>query len=272
MKTITPSTIFNFQLRDTDLQESVRANKVLRAKPISRELYEDLMDIKNSRAQLNQERRPLFFFIGLSVSLLLVILVFNWKTYNREMVDLGTLDQSFEEILDVPLSTQQPPPPPMKKLEVFTLKEAADQVVVEEIKISLDVEITENMAVEETIYEDFGEEMEEEKVEEIFLIVEDQANFPGGISEFYKYVAQNIVYPEGAMRLNVSGRVFVKFVVERDGSLTQVTVIKGIGAGCDEEAARVLENSPKWNPAKQRGRTVRQWLTLPINFVLREGR
>ncbi|MEQ9302747.1 MAG: energy transducer TonB [Marinoscillum sp.] len=233
-------------------------------------MYKDLMDLKKSRAQLHEERRPLFFFIGLSVSLLLVILVFNWKTYDHEMVDLGTLDQSFEEILEVPLSTQPPPPPPKKMLEVFTLKEAADQVVVEEIKISLDVEITEEMAVDQIIYEDLGMEMEEEKVEEIFLIVEDQANFPGGIGEFYKYVAQNIGYPEPARRLNVSGRVFVKFVVEKDGSLTQVTVIKGIGAGCDEEAMRVIENSPKWNPAKQRGRTVRQWLTLPINFVLRE--
>ena len=106
------------------------------------------------------------------------------------------------------------------------------------------------------------------QVDEIFTIVEDQPTPPGGMSAFYKYVATSLRYPAQARRMGIEGKVFVQFVVGKDGTLTDVQAIKGIGAGCDEEAVRVISRAKKWSPGKQRGRPVRVRMILPITFKL----
>ncbi len=111
-------------------------------------------------------------------------------------------------------------------------------------------------------------EIEKPKEEEIFTSVEQNPEFPGGNIEALKYIAKNIKYPSAAQRANVSGKVFIKFVVERDGSIGDVQILKGIGFGCDEEAQRVIKGMPKWSPGKQNGRNVRVWFTLPVNYQL----
>lgn len=103
---------------------------------------------------------------------------------------------------------------------------------------------------------------------EIFTAVEHSAEFPGGIQKFYDYLGKQIKYPAAARENNVQGKVYMTFVVEKDGSLTDIKVMRGIGSGCDEEAIRVLKASPKWKPGEQNGRTVRQQYTVPINFTL----
>jgi protein TonB len=254
---------------DVNLPRALHANSILNAKRHDLEVYESMLDFKRDREKIQNERKPLFFFIGLTISLLMVVIAFNWKTYdNSALLDLGNVQGDFDEIIEVPTSIQPPPPPP-QKMEVFTVKEVDDNVIIEEIKLDLDVELTEEMKVADVVFEVFDEPVEE-KAEEIFQIVEQSPAFPGGIGEFYKYVAQNIEYPALASRLGVSGRVFVRFVIEKDGSLTDIRVVKGIGSGCDVEAARVLEGSPKWTPGKQRGNNVRVYMTVPIHFLLRQ--
>ncbi len=108
----------------------------------------------------------------------------------------------------------------------------------------------------------------EEDPNKIFTAVEKEPGFQGGIEKFYKYLQNNIHYPAVAKENNVQGKVFVTFVVERDGSLTDIKVVRGIGSGCDEEAQRVLRNSPKWTPGIQNGRPVRVQYTMPISFTL----
>jgi periplasmic protein TonB len=85
---------------------------------------------------------------------------------------------------------------------------------------------------------------------------------------FYSLVGQNIKYPKSARRLGIEGRVFIQFIVEKDGSLSDIKCIKGIGGGCDEEAERVISLSKKWTPGKQRGKIVKQKMVLPIMFKL----
>ena len=114
----------------------------------------------------------------------------------------------------------------------------------------------------------FEEAPEEEVVDEIFDIVEDQPEFPGGIAAFYKYVGKNMNYPKQARRMGIEGKVYVQFIVDKDGSVTNVRAVKGIGAGCDEEAERVLKSSPKFKPGKQRGRPVKVRMMMPIIFKL----
>lgn len=104
---------------------------------------------------------------------------------------------------------------------------------------------------------------------EIFTILHESAEFPGGLKEWAKYLSINLRYPEEAQRLGVEGRVFVQFIVEKDGSLTDIKVVKGIVAGCNEEAIRLIKESPKWNPGKRKnGEVVRQKYIQNILFKL----
>lgn len=110
----------------------------------------------------------------------------------------------------------------------------------------------------------------EEDPNKIFTSVEKIPEFPGGIEAFYKYLGKSIKYPSVARENGTQGRVIVSFVCERDGSLTDIKVARGIGDGCDEEAVRVLRASPRWKPGIQNGRPVRVAYSVPISFTLAE--
>lgn len=103
---------------------------------------------------------------------------------------------------------------------------------------------------------------------EIFTAVEQNPEFVGGQAKMYQYLGENIKYPAAAQRANISGRVFVKFVVEDDGSIGDVNVMKGIGFGCDEEAIRVVKSMPRWKPGVQNGKNVRVYYNMPIVYRL----
>ena len=110
---------------------------------------------------------------------------------------------------------------------------------------------------------------EEVKVEEeVFVVVEEQAEFPGGLDSMYAYIVKNLKYPEAAKEKGIEGRVFVQFVIEKDGSISNVKILRGIGGGCEEAAVEMIKNMPKWKPGKQRGKPVRFLFTLPIKFEL----
>ncbi len=219
---------------------------------------------KNPKADLAR-KSGLFMNIGLTVSLLLVIVAFEWRTYDKsELMDLGQMDDDFEDIMEIPPTEQPPPPPP--KVQIPEIIEVPDEEEIEEeIEVELDVEVTEETVIEDIIFE---EAPEEEVVEEVFTIVEDPAEFPGGMAAFYKYVGDNMSYPSQARRMGIEGRVYVQFVIDKQGNITEVTAVKGIGAGADEEAERVLRESPNWKPGKQRGRAVKQRMVIPIIFKL----
>lgn len=108
--------------------------------------------------------------------------------------------------------------------------------------------------------------LNESKAPEIFMITEELATPKGGIQNFYQYIQDNLRYPAQAKRLGVEGRVFVQFVINEDGSFSQIEIKKGIGAGCDEEAVRLIKAALKWKPAKNRGKIVRSRRMVPIIF------
>ncbi len=219
---------------------------------------------KNPKSDVHRQK-PLFLNIGLVISLVLAISAFEWKFYDDgNLVDLGNVADDFEDLLEIP-PTEQPPPPPPKIQQPEIIEIPDEEEIDEEIDIDLDVEITEETVIEEIIV---AEAPEEEVADEIFTIVEEQADFPGGIAAFYKYVKRKMKYPPQARRMGMEGKVFVQFVVERDGSITDVKAIRGLGAGTDEEAVRVIKSSPKWKPGKQRGVPVRVRRVIPITFRL----
>ena len=104
--------------------------------------------------------------------------------------------------------------------------------------------------------------------EEIFLVVENEPEFPGGSDSLYAYIARNIKYPETAKKEKIEGRVFVTFVIEKDGQVSSAKILRDIGGGCGEEAIRVVKSMPKWKPGTQRGNPVRFQFNLPVSFML----
>ncbi len=111
-------------------------------------------------------------------------------------------------------------------------------------------------------------EVAEPKEEAPFVVVEQNPDFPGGQAGLRDYLQRNLRYPAAASRASVMGKVYLSFVVNTDGSLTDIQIMKGIGYGCDEEALRVLKAMPRWKPGRQSGRAVRVKFTLPITFML----
>lgn len=221
---------------------------------------------KNPHVDLNN-KRGFLFSISLVITLSLVLYAFEWKQYERSIVELTTKQTNvFEVLADVP-PTEIPPPPEIIIQQPQLIAVPDEEEIENEIKFVFDVEVTEDTKVEEYKPIEIPKIVEEES-DEIFLVVEENAQPKGGISEFYRYVSENVKYPAQARRLRVEGKVFVEFVVGKDGKIFDAYAVKGIGAGCDEEAVRIIMSAPAWNPAKQRGKPVKQRLVLPITFKL----
>ena len=223
------------------------------------------MELKKTPEADLGKKAGLYRNIGLVVSLAIVLFAFEYKSYDDDGVkNLGAVQDDFEDLMEIP-PTEQPPPPPPKIQQPEIIEVPDEEEIEEEIEVDLDVDMTEETVIEEVVFE---EAPEEEEAEEIFTIVEDQPGFPGGMPAFYQFVSKNMKYPNTARRMGIEGKVFVQFVVDKDGTITEVQAIKGIGAGCDEEAVRVLKSSPKWSPGKQRGKSVKVRMILPITFKL----
>lgn len=191
----------------------------------------------------------------------------------REKVVGVTLENLKQEEAPPP---PPPPPPPEALVEKvkFTAPVVVEDTTIETGLTSMDDlnKTSSNEAPPEEVeveIKDEGPKVIETPVQaEIFTVVEEQPGYPGGEEARIGFLQQNIKYPEEAKELGIQGRVFVTFVVEVDGSITDVRVLRGIGGGCDEEAIRVVKAMPKWVPGKQRGVPVRVQFNLPIKFTL----
>ncbi len=218
---------------------------------------------KNPKFDLTKTT-TLYFSIGLASTMAILLIVFECRNYDDTLKDLGNANTDFEELVDIPITEQPPKPPP--KIEIPIIEEIPDEEEIEEeIEVDLDVEVQEETEIEEIVVED---EPEEEEADQIFTIVENQPEPDGGMQAFYKYVGENMKYPPQARRMGIEGKVFVKFVVGKDGSLTDVQILKSLGYGCDEEALRIIKTAKKWKPGKQRGKPVKVQMVLPITFRL----
>jgi protein TonB len=222
------------------------------------------MELKKSEsANLEKKRLPLII-TGILFATALVLVAFEWKTFETEVRSLGDLDLDLIEEEIIPISQQQPPPPPPPPAPTTVIEIVEDEKEIEEELIIEDMEIDETTEIE------FIETVEEEVVEEqIFTIVEEMPSFPGGEAALMKFLGNNIKYPAIAKDAGIQGTVFVTFVVDEDGNVKDVKVLRSIGGGCDEEAIRVVQSMPKWKPGKQRGKAVKVQYNLPIRFTLK---
>lgn len=219
---------------------------------------------KTAKADL-EKKSSFFFSIGLLVAMALIVMAFEWKQYDVSLSELvGKNTNTFEEMLEVPPTDVPPPPPPQIQAPII-VEVPDEEKIEEEIDVKFDVEASEETKIQEVVV--VAEEAKEE-VDEIFTIVEEPASPKGGMPAFYKYIGDKMKYPAQARRMGIEGKVFVQFVIGKDGSISDVKAVKGIGAGCDEEAVRVVQAAPSWSPGKQRGKSVKQRMVLPITFKL----
>ncbi len=220
---------------------------------------------KTPKADLESKKR-IFLQIGIALALGAALVAFEWKQYERTEIDLGALEIDFIEEEDIPITRPEvppPPPPPEPTQELIIVDD--DIELEEEFTIDFDADVfTEVQEFTPIIFE--AEEEVDEEV--IFTVVEDQPEFPGGEAARQKFLEDNLRYPQMAREAGIQGTVFITFVVERDGSVTDVRILRGIGGGCDEEAVRVVRMMPRWEPGRQRGQPVRVQFNMPIRFRL----
>ncbi len=205
-----------------------------------------------------EKKKGLFFQIGLVITLVIVLGAFEWKSYDKVAYNLGqlNLDDLEEEIIPITKQEVKPPPPPPPPPEVIEIVED-------------DVEIEDEIEIEDTESdEDIEIEIEEEDDEEFFMVVENMPEFPGGDLGLMKYIQKNVKYPAIAKEYNITGKVYVSFIVDKKGSVTNVKIVRGVDKNLDAEAMRVVKSLPKYKPGKQRGKSVRVMFTIPINFTL----
>ena len=226
------------------------------------------MEIKKSPKADLESKKSTFILIGLVVSLFVIWRVFEYKSYDKQSLDelQRTVEVIEEEMVEITKQEQPKPQPPAPKPQVTQIEIVDNEEEIED-EIEIDAEVSQDEVIEE--YFAPAEIEEEEIVEaEIFKVVEVMPEFPGGAAKMMEYIQKNMKYPMMARESDIQGRVFVNFVVEPDGSISNVTVMRGIGGGCDEEALRVVQSMPKWKPGKQRGSAVRCSFTVPIIFKL----
>jgi periplasmic protein TonB len=227
------------------------------------------MELKKSAKADLENKREIFVQIGLIAALLIVLYAFNISNQVKSADSLGDLSAQVIEDEVIPVTRQEeqqppPPPPPPKVIEVLT-------IIDDDVQLDEEFEFESTEADKMTIIDAMPViEKEESKDEdtEIFVIVEDMPEFPGGEVALRRWIANNIKYPVIAAENGIQGRVYVQFVVDRDGSISNAKIARGIDPSLDQEALRVVNSLPKWKPGMQRGKPVRVSYTVPINFQL----
>lgn len=277
------------------LIKAVRAIYALRKEEGS--LDEDISSLMNRNKYLNispLKKSRFNFKIGLACSLAFVLLSFSWTTYIDNEVVVWDID--YDEILpiDPPATIQKPPPPPPPPPPVIE-EVPEEEILEEEQEDFIDQDVEDDTVIEEPIIVE-----EEDKpialpppppeiivdVEDHFVIVEQMPRFPGceNISggheekkacadkKMLDYIYSKLTYPRIAMENGVEGTVVLQFIVDKEGKVSDIKVVRGVGAGCDLAATKVISDMnllpESWTPGKQRGRNVKVLYTLPVKFKL----
>lgn len=217
---------------------------------------------KNTKVDLKKWSGTLLN-LGLVTSVGLTLLAFEWKSYSSgELKEINSTNEVWD-IIDIPPTIQSPPPPPPITPEII---EKPNEVEVDDMNIEIDIFTIESEEIPEIVLPETPPRVD--IADKIVDFTEVQASFIGGMEAWYQYLMKNLSYPNQAKRLGIEGTVLVRFVVNKDGSIQDVEIVRGIGGGCDQQAVDVIENSPEWNPGRMGGLPVRSRMVIPIKFKL----
>ena len=233
----------------------------------------ELLEVKKSNKANLEQNRTTWLLLGFVFALATLFAGLELTAFQDEEEQPAPKSKSKDDIIVVveeipPLVIEKKviPPPPQAKKIVDVIKVVEDEVEIDEQELVSVQDMSEYADVEDTDIVFVEEEVEEEQ---IFDVVEEQPEFPGGMKELMKYFKDNIKYPRVSRDNNSQGKTFVKFTVNTDGSIQDTEVIRSSGdIYLDKEAIRVIEAMPKWKPGRQLGKAVRVKFVLPVNFRL----
>jgi len=226
---------------------------------------------KSNRADL-EKKKTLFLQLGLIVSLGLALAAFEWRSPDTGKVDLtgGTVIRFEDDVISLPTTHLTPPVPVVPRpTTIFNLVDntsVTDEIVPPDFGDTPDDANLVYTPVLKPVLTDEKPPIEDE----IFINSEKMPEFPGGEKEMLRFIGEHIAYPREAREIGATGTVYVTFVIEKDGSVSNVKVLRGIGFGCDEEAVRVISMMPKWSPGMQRTKPVRVSFNMPIAFKIKD--
>lgn len=224
--------------------------------------------------------------IGIAIMALLMTLALSYSTIAKwfdgdEITEVAAPRKLVYTELSAPPPIDKPKPPPpqvqlpkLQKVIKFVPPKVVKEEVVEEIPTIQEIKQNETAAVEvdgstDVVFEEPVEEVVATNDNEIFTVVEQQPEYPGGYEAMLAFIQKNMAYPVAARRMGIEGTVFVSFVVAKTGQISDVKVLRGISKECDEEAVRVVSKMPPWIPGKQNGHLVNVRYNVPLKFRLR---
>ena len=228
-------------------------------------------EVKKSPKANIETHKLTSILMGVVVAVSVLFFAFEWSSQTKKLDEsIIVQDVLAEEEIEITRRDPTPPPPPPPPAP-----ETPEIIQVVEEKVETRIEINTEDDASKKQMEAFvppppPKPKVEEVTEEIFVVVEEQPEFPGGNAAMMKFLSDNIKYPIIAQENGIQGRVITNFVVERDGSITDVQVVRGVDPSLDKEAIRVIQSMPKWKAGKQRGSAVRVRFTLPVVFRLQQ--
>ncbi len=227
------------------------------------------MNAKKSPNATLEDKKFMYLLMGLVMVLSLFYIGLEWTKSEVTVYEGDFTSQLAEEEIEIIQTAQElpPPPPPPAPEIVEILNVVENDVQVAEVEIN--TEDDKNKSVDLTPPPTtIGTGIVEEEDNVVFQVVETMPSFPGGDAALFKFLNDNIKYPVIAQENGIQGRVICQFVVNRDGSIVDVEVVRSVDPSLDKEAIRVIKAMPNWAPGKQRGKAVRVKYTLPVNFRL----
>ena len=223
------------------------------------------MEVKKNPKYDLEKKKGIFVEIGYVFVLIVLLSAFQYRSDDNNVSSLGELGDAVVEDEIIPITRQEevkpPPPPPPQVVEVLNIVEN-------------DVEVDDELDIEETEADQTTEiepiVQEEEETEEVFnfYVLEDKPKFPGGDVGLQTWIVKHTKYPEIAKENGITGKVYVQFVIGKDGKVGDVKLLRGVDPALDKEALRVIKSLPAWSPGKQRGKAVKVSFQVPINFTL----
>ncbi len=226
------------------------------------------MQNKKSKGADLENKKGVFFFFGLIISLGLVLLAFQWKTPPKEVVKWNNDKFVQEDFIYIPPATNEERKVPPKPLVVPDFKLVDNSSEIDE---NMDLFNTEPVNDPLFNYNDFiftQKNKKIEKEEKIPVFVQEMPQFPGGDIALQRYIAKGIKYPQIVINNEIQGKVYISFVIDENGNVSTVEIVRGIDASLDNEALRVIRSLPKWKPGRQGGKAVKVIYYVPINFEL----
>ena len=225
------------------------------------------MQVKKSQKASLEDKKLTYVLLGFVFVLSMCYVALEWTEKEVTKYEVADMDFQFEEEIEIQQTSQEttppPPPPPVQEVEVLNVVE--DDVQTQEIEINTEDDKNTEVIIQAPV--EVKEEEEEEEV--VFVVVEKMPEFPGGQQALFKYLSETVKYPVIAQENGIQGRVICQFVVNKDGKIVDVEVVRSGGdPSLDKEAVRVIKSMPNWKPGQQRGKAVRVKYTVPVNFRL----